>query len=59
MPLWAALDCVGFLDLTADGTLETRFVGWPPSKVPSSRVLFRFETRSLVAQAGLELRMQP
>lgn len=57
-PLWEALDCVRFLDLTADGTLETRFVDWPPSKVPSSSVLFCFETHSLVAQAGLEFRMQ-
>lgn len=33
MPPWAALDPVSFLDLTADGALETHFVGRPLSKV--------------------------
>lgn len=35
-----SLDCVSFLDLPADGALETSFVGWPLSKVPSYIVLF-------------------
>lgn len=51
-----ALGYVSFLDLPADGALETCFVGWPPSKVPSYSVVFCFE--KVLMKHGLVLNVE-